>query len=205
MDFSSRNKVKAEWGMASMTDLIFLLLIFFIIMSLMANNQTPVNFPKKENNEKNTEIVDLKKLNPIVIVTIDDSNQYIVQQGDRIDAPVGYNKKMIAVIDSLVEKSGKNQLKIVGDPKADYEAVFNIIALAQSKKWEPILDPGKIDYEDTREIDPIIYKINAAVQKQGEKRKLKIAAYRYTDYEKIFKLLKIARDLNLNPVLAYEK
>ena len=42
MNFSSRNKVKLEGGMASMTDLVFLLLIFFIIMSLMANNQTPI-------------------------------------------------------------------------------------------------------------------------------------------------------------------
>ena len=50
MDFSSRNKVKAEWGMASMTDLIFLLLIFFIIMSLMSNNQTPIDLPKAEEN-----------------------------------------------------------------------------------------------------------------------------------------------------------
>ncbi len=50
MDFSSRNKVKAEWGMASMTDLIFLLLIFFIIMSLMSNNQTPIDLPKAAEN-----------------------------------------------------------------------------------------------------------------------------------------------------------
>ena len=46
MDFSSRNKVKVEGGMASMTDLVFLLLIFFIIMSLMSNNQTPIDLPQ---------------------------------------------------------------------------------------------------------------------------------------------------------------
>ena len=33
-----------------MTDLVFLLLIFFIIMSLMANNQTPLDLPKAEQN-----------------------------------------------------------------------------------------------------------------------------------------------------------
>ena len=40
MALESRNKIKAEGGIASMTDLVFLLLIFFIIMSLMSNNQT---------------------------------------------------------------------------------------------------------------------------------------------------------------------
>ena len=50
MDFGSRNKIKIEGGMASMTDLVFLLLIFFIIMSLMANNQTPIDLPKPDEN-----------------------------------------------------------------------------------------------------------------------------------------------------------
>ena len=52
MDFGSRNKIKIEGGMASMTDLVFLLLIFFIIMSLMANNQTPIDLPKPDENLK---------------------------------------------------------------------------------------------------------------------------------------------------------
>jgi len=48
MDLSSRSKVKIEGGMASMTDLVFLLLIFFIIMSLMSNNQTPIDLPQTD-------------------------------------------------------------------------------------------------------------------------------------------------------------
>ena len=52
MNFNTRNKVKVEGGMASMTDLVFLLLIFFIIMSLMANNQTPIDLPKPDESLK---------------------------------------------------------------------------------------------------------------------------------------------------------
>ena len=75
MDFSSRNKVKAEWGMASMTDLIFLLLIFFIIMSLMSNNQTPIDLPKAV--EKIPPSQD--PVEATVVVTA--SNQYKVYSG----------------------------------------------------------------------------------------------------------------------------
>jgi biopolymer transport protein ExbD len=57
MNFSSRNKIKVEGGMASMTDLVFLLLIFFIIMSLMANNQTPIDLPKPDESLKPVKIL----------------------------------------------------------------------------------------------------------------------------------------------------
>ena len=35
MDFRSENKVKIEGGMSTMTDLVFLLLIFFIVISTL--------------------------------------------------------------------------------------------------------------------------------------------------------------------------
>jgi biopolymer transport protein ExbD len=75
MNFSSRNKVKAEWGMASMTDLIFLLLIFFIIMSLMSNNQAPVELPKVEAEVKPSQ-------DPVeATVVITKENEYKVYYG----------------------------------------------------------------------------------------------------------------------------
>ncbi|MFY7971150.1 MAG: ExbD/TolR family protein [Flavobacteriales bacterium] len=46
MDFGRRNKVSAEANMSSISDLVFLLLIFFIIMSTMAVNGEMVNLPK---------------------------------------------------------------------------------------------------------------------------------------------------------------
>jgi biopolymer transport protein ExbD len=46
MDFGKRNKVSAEANMSSISDLVFLLLIFFIIMSTMAVNGEAVNLPK---------------------------------------------------------------------------------------------------------------------------------------------------------------
>lgn len=42
MGFGTQNKIKVEGGIASMTDLVFLLLVFFIIMSTMSEKSTPV-------------------------------------------------------------------------------------------------------------------------------------------------------------------
>lgn len=136
MDFSSRNKVKAEWGMASMTDLIFLLLIFFIIMSLMSNNQTPIDLPEaKEDIKPVTDPVEAT-----VIITED--NRYVVMPGGSLEQPMQFEeiKELTA---SAVEKSGKLKLKIAGHRKASYEAVFNVLALAQANSWDPVLSYEK--------------------------------------------------------------
>ncbi|MFN5147820.1 MAG: biopolymer transporter ExbD [Flavobacteriia bacterium] len=136
MDFSSRNKVKAEWGMASMTDLIFLLLIFFIIMSLMSNNQTPIDLPEaKEDIKPVTDPVEAT-----VIITED--NRYVVMPGGSLEQPMEFEeiKELTA---SAVDKSGKLKLKIAGHRKASYEAVFNVLALAQANSWDPVLSYEK--------------------------------------------------------------
>jgi biopolymer transport protein ExbD len=46
MDFGRRNKVSAEANMSSISDLVFLLLIFFIIMSTMVVNGEQVDLPQ---------------------------------------------------------------------------------------------------------------------------------------------------------------
>ncbi|TNF47188.1 MAG: biopolymer transporter ExbD [Bacteroidetes bacterium] len=136
MDFSSRNKIKIEGGMASMTDLVFLLLIFFIIMSLMSNNQTPIDLPKTDQDIK--PVID--PVEATVIVTED--NQYVVLPGGSMEEPMEFDeiKELTA---SAVEKSGKMKLKIAGHRNASYEAVFNVLALSQANAWDPVLSYDK--------------------------------------------------------------
>jgi biopolymer transport protein ExbD len=132
MNLGSRNKIKLEGGMASMTDLIFLLLIFFIIMSLMTNNNTPIDLPNAT-----TEIP--TSTNPVdaaVIVTED--NKYIVMPGGDMEKPMEF-EEIRDLVAAAVENSGKPKLKIAGHHKASYEAVFNVLALAQANSWDPVL------------------------------------------------------------------
>lgn len=136
MDFSSRNKVKAEWGMASMTDLIFLLLIFFIIMSLMSNNQTPIDLPEaKEDIKPVTDPVE-------ATVIITENNRYVVMPGGKMEEPMEFEqiKELTA---AAVANTNKMKLKIAGHRKASYEAVFQVLALAQANSWDPVLSYEK--------------------------------------------------------------
>jgi len=132
MDLGTRNKVKIEGGMASMTDLVFLLLIFFIIMSLMSQDQTPIDLPKP--NEELTKVPD--PVNPTVIITED--NRYVVMPGGDMDSPMEF-EDIREITASVVESSGKSKLKIAGHRNADYEAVFNVLALSQANGWDPVL------------------------------------------------------------------
>ncbi len=132
MALGTNNKVKVEGGMASMTDLVFLLLIFFIIMSLMSNQNTRVDVPKTSE--------DLKPLkNPTtatVIVTED--NQYVVMPGGDMENPRAF-EDIRGEAEAAVANSGELKLKIEGHRKADYEAVFHVLALAQVNGWDPVL------------------------------------------------------------------
>lgn len=49
MDFGRRNKIHIEGGMSALSDIIFMLLIFFIIASTLAVNGEQVNLPKTAN------------------------------------------------------------------------------------------------------------------------------------------------------------
>ena len=58
MNLRSRNKVNPAFNMSSMTDLVFLLLIFFIILSTMVTpDSLPVDLPKSTNKSKNNKSI----------------------------------------------------------------------------------------------------------------------------------------------------
>ena len=118
--------------MASMTDLVFLLLIFFIIMSLMSNNQTPIDLPQTDENV-------LPSPDPVeATVVVTEDNMYVVMPGGSLEEPMEFDqiKELTA---SAVEKSGKMKLKISGHRNANYEAVFKVLALSQANAWDPVL------------------------------------------------------------------
>jgi biopolymer transport protein ExbD len=132
MGFSPKKKVLVEGGMSSMTDLVFLLLIFFIILSIMSNDTTPLALPDPE-----TDLVkDPDKVGPTVVVTED--NLYVVLPGGDMKNPMEFDE-IKELVGPVVMESGKTSLKIAGHKKAAYESVFNVLALCQANQWEPVL------------------------------------------------------------------
>lgn len=71
MKLRGRNKIRPEFNMSSMTDVVFLLLIFFMIASTLAKqlNTIEVKLPQAEGKTENRSTV---------AVTITNANQYFI-------------------------------------------------------------------------------------------------------------------------------
>ena len=69
MSLRSSNKIKIEGGMSSMTDLVFLLLIFFIILSTMVTAGHSIDLPsgKTSTSEKSVTVVFVDANNKIFV------------------------------------------------------------------------------------------------------------------------------------------
>lgn len=130
MDIRRKNKISTEGGMSSMTDLVFLMLIFFIIMSTMSNQTLPVNLPSTKNNPPKS------KVNPPVEIGVTEDDQYFFSS----DQTKYYSFDQIeGVLEGKMADSKEKNLKISGDKNSSYESILRIIALAKEKQWNPVL------------------------------------------------------------------
>jgi len=124
MNLRSRNKVNASFSMSSMTDLVFLLLIFFIIVStLVSPYALPVDLPKSSNKVKDKQKVSLR-IGPDLIYSV---NNKIVDPQEVESTLAGYltgtdNPSIVMHVDQSVptgetvkvlDIAKRNQWKIV--------------------------------------------------------------------------------------------
>lgn len=142
MGFGTQNKIKVEGGIASMTDLVFLLLVFFIIMSTMSEKSTPVELPQP------AEKLETSKENTTTTVIVTENNLYQIMLSNassNIENPFGIStagapyEEIRDFLIQEVEKSPEKKLKIAGARTANYEAVFQILALSKTQGWKPAL------------------------------------------------------------------
>jgi biopolymer transport protein ExbD len=123
MGLISQNKVKIEGGMSSMTDLVFLLLIFFIILSALAKNAVDVDLPEggsvapttqslasivvKPDNTilLNNKIIDISELERAVLKAVAKDKEKLVELNGDKASDFG-----IAV--EIIDMVKKNKLKI---------------------------------------------------------------------------------------------
>jgi biopolymer transport protein ExbD len=130
MNLGRRNRVKAEGGMSSMTDLVFLMLIFFIIMSTMSEPGIPVELPSTDGGGQPDK--------PVLNVGITSDNRYLLTED--VDKFYSYEEIEPIIISKMNEDLTDNDIiKISGDKDADYQYVFKLIALAKDNEWKPIL------------------------------------------------------------------
>ncbi|MDO7568987.1 MAG: biopolymer transporter ExbD [Flavobacteriaceae bacterium] len=92
MKLRGRNQIRPEFNMSSMTDVVFLLLIFFMIASTLSKqlNTIEVKLPQADGKTENRSTV---------AVTITNANQYYIDS-DRVSKQRLENK-LISVLSSL--------------------------------------------------------------------------------------------------------
>ena len=135
MALKSKNKVSANFNMSSMTDIVFLLLIFFMLTStLVTQNALDLLLPKSENSSTD---------NPPTTVQIDDidgkeiPNFYI--DADR-DNPLDIEDLKRVLIDKLTKKEEADRgIVLEADNTVDIQYVVQVMEIASEKGFKMVL------------------------------------------------------------------
>ncbi len=125
MAIRSRNKVSVAFSMSSMTDIVFLLLIFFIIVSTMISpNGMKVLLPKSSSKTTG-------KQNVSITIT-DDVTYYINQDAIELEQIEGRLQTMIGAEDSP-------GIILRADQTVDIEHVVKVMEIANRNKYQLVL------------------------------------------------------------------
>lgn len=128
MALKKRNKISAEFSMASMTDMIFLLLLFFMLTSsIVSPNALNLKLPSSTSKTV---------ASPTLSVSITPDGKYYFNGKEM---PLSVLEKMVAL---EVQKGGdpkSTTMTIVADQEATVNALAQIMELANSLKINAIL------------------------------------------------------------------
>ena len=126
MDFKTRNKITPNFNMSSMTDVVFLLLIFFMIASTLAKNLNTIDvkLPQAKGKSENRENIS---------VSIDSKNRFYVD-GEFV------SKKNIK--DELITKLSKSSKRVVilrSDSKVPIKEIVYVMDIANKNSIKVVL------------------------------------------------------------------
>ena len=135
MALKSKNKVSANFNMSSMTDIVFLLLIFFMLTStLVTQNALDLLLPKSQNSNTN---------NPPTSVQIEDidgnkiPNFYI--DADR-DNPIEINDLEKILLEKLKAKKELDRgIVLEADNTVDIGYVVEVMEIASNNNFKIVL------------------------------------------------------------------
>jgi biopolymer transport protein ExbD len=120
----SGNKIKIEGGMSSMTDLVFLLLIFFIIISTMVNTSHEIKLPEGSGDPSLT--------SPIKIY-VDAQNNFYMNSN-----PLSIS--ISSIEDEIKKEIGENKaIELLADKDAHRASAYEIIRIAKQNALKVVI------------------------------------------------------------------
>ena len=131
MAFKRRTKIQPEFSMASMTDVIFLLLIFFMITSTMVSpNSIKVLLPQGK--EKTSE-------KPLTRVIIDKELNYYVAYGSGKEQNIEYSQLMDYLQKRPAVPDSVRFVALYADEEVPYREIVKVLNVANENKYKMVL------------------------------------------------------------------
>jgi len=122
MGLKKRNKIEASFSMASMTDIIFLLLLFFVISSTMSSpNDIKINLPQSKAGTSTKSV--------IAKVSINEQGQYFVAVGKGKSQAI-VPEQLDSFIMNLVAMDSTTYIALHADQNIPYKNVVYVLDIA---------------------------------------------------------------------------
>ena len=136
MALKRKNKINPAFSMASMTDIIFLLLIFFMITSTMVSpNAIKVLLPqgKQQTSAK-----------PLTRVIIDKDLNYYTAYGNKDEMPITLDELPAFLAERAAEES-EMFVALYADERVPYREIVNVLNIANDNNYKMVLATRKPD------------------------------------------------------------
>ncbi|MDD2996105.1 MAG: biopolymer transporter ExbD [Bacteroidia bacterium] len=131
MALKRRNKVEASFAMSSMTDIIFLLLIFFVISSTMSSpSDIKINLPQSGAKTSSKPVV--------ARVSIDENGLYYISKGG--EQAVAVAEEMLdSYITGIVAQDTSTFIALHADQNIPYKQVVKVLDIANQHKLKLVI------------------------------------------------------------------
>ncbi len=131
MALKKRNRVEATFAMSSMTDLIFLLLLFFVMASTMSSpNDIKINLPKSHATTNTKQVV--------AKVSIDNLGNYYVALGREKAVQINV-EDLEAYLGSVQQQDSTMYIALHADEDIAYKEVVQVLDIANRHKMKMVI------------------------------------------------------------------
>lgn len=132
MALKRRNKADAAFSMASMTDIIFLLLLFFVISSTMTSpNDIQVNLPESGANTSTKQVV--------ARVSIDKSGNYFLATNEQDAQPISPEQLEPQIMQIVSKDTANTYVALYADQDIAYKEVVRVLDIANKNKLKLVI------------------------------------------------------------------
>ena len=136
MALKRKTKINPTFSMASMTDIIFLLLIFFMITSTMVSpNAIKVLLPQGSQQTS---------AKPLTRVVIDKNLNYYAAFGDARETPITL-EELPAFLQQQADQEPEMYVALYADETVPYREIVNVLNIANENNFKMVLATRRPD------------------------------------------------------------